>query len=100
MKSFEDAYQCGECEDCERDCVICHEEGVCLAEAALKTIAHVQLTGSYVEFEFNTEEECLRALLTPRRDCGKYIKVQNIYINPDRINYIGLEKKYVEKDYI
>lgn len=96
MTSFEDMYQSGECENCERDCVLCHEEGVCLMNAKLKVNVEIGFAGGSVIATYDDEQDCKNEIFAARLIAGRYIKVHNYYVNVNNIQWIRMDKKYAE----
>ena len=96
MTKFEDAYQSGECEDCERDCTLCHEEGVCLMDATLKVRVEIGYIGGTITAIYDNEQDCKNEVFSARLISGRYIKVQDYYVNVNNIQWIRMDKKYAE----
>lgn len=94
MDTFEDMYQSGKCDDCERDCVLCHEEGVCLMSATLKIKVEIGYVGGTITAIYDNEQECKNDVFATRLIAGRYIKVQDHYINVNNIIWIRMDRDY------
>lgn len=94
MDTFEDMYQSGKCDDCERDCVLCHEEGVCLMNATLKIKLEIGYIGGTITAIYDNEQDCKNDVFATRLIAGRYIKVQDHYINVNNIIWIRMDRDY------
>lgn len=96
MTKFEHAYHSGECEKCERDYLLCHEEGVCLMNTTLKCRVEIGYVGGSIIAIYDDEQQCKNEVFAARLIAGRYIKVQDYYINVNNILWIRMDKKYAE----
>jgi hypothetical protein len=93
-KSWLDARCEGKCDECNREEMLCKEEGICLSERKVYKL-HIQFEHNYITFEtceMDEFDKMLKVLTEASEQGFKYITLENYTIYFHRILYWKTEE--------